>query len=82
MRVSFDSCIAFDASYDDLTTAVEAITNSSILVARERITDPGYGYRYWVSNTCDSLFIECPARYWSNVDINRKIMHKVGMLLP
>lgn len=50
MRVAFRSCIAFNASYEDLTTAVEGVTNSSVLVARERITDPGYGYRYWVSD--------------------------------
>ena len=43
-----DRCIAFDATFDDLTTAVESITGSDVLIARERITDPGYGYRYWV----------------------------------
>ena len=68
LSVLFPSCIAFNASYDDLATAVESITNSSILVARERITDPGYGYRYWVSNICDSPFIERPGRYVSNFD--------------
>lgn len=65
---SFHSCIAFNANYDDLATAVESITNSSIVVARERITDPGYGYRYWVSNKIDSPSIECPGRYLSKFD--------------
>lgn len=41
-------CVAFDATYDDLATVVKGITNSDVLVAREKITDPGYGYRYWV----------------------------------
>lgn len=42
-------CVSFNATYDELSTAVESVTGSSVIVARERIADPGYGYRYWVT---------------------------------
>lgn len=43
------SCIEFDATAGELATEVGTITDSSVLVARETITDPGIGYRYWVT---------------------------------
>lgn len=43
------SCIEFDATAGELETAVGSITGSRVLVARETITDPGVGYRYWVT---------------------------------
>lgn len=46
---SVSDCIPFNATYDDFGTAVESVTGSAVLVTRERITDPGYGYRYWVT---------------------------------
>lgn len=42
-------CIDFDAASGVVQTAVESITGSSVLVTREDITDPGPGYRYWVT---------------------------------
>lgn len=42
-------CVSFNATYDELGTAVESVTGSSVMVAREEISDPGYGYRYWVT---------------------------------
>lgn len=45
----FNSCIEYDASAGDLETALNLITVSNVLVAREAITDPGPGYRYWVT---------------------------------
>lgn len=48
-------CISFDADYDVLRHAIEDITNSSVAVARETISDPGRGYRYWVSKRPTSL---------------------------
>lgn len=43
------ACIAHDATAGELETAVGSITGSSVLVARETITDPGLGYRYWIT---------------------------------
>ena len=42
-------CIDFDAASGVVQTAVESITGSSVLVTREAITDPGPGYRYWIT---------------------------------
>lgn len=49
---TISDCVPFNATYDELASAVGSIvanSTSSVLVARERITDPGYGYRYWVT---------------------------------
>lgn len=54
-------CISFNATYDELSTAVESVAGSSVIVARERITDPGYGYRYWVTFMGAAVIGDVPA---------------------
>ena len=46
------SCIEYNAEAGVLEAAIELLTGSSggdVLVARETITDPGPGYRYWIT---------------------------------
>lgn len=54
-------CVSFDATYDELGIAVENVTGSSVIVAREKITDPGYGYRYWVTFMGAAVIGDVPA---------------------
>ncbi|CAM9203436.1 unnamed protein product, partial [Choristocarpus tenellus] len=48
-NISTSSCIAYNANFSDVRQAVENIIKSSVSVSRESISDPGYGYRYWIT---------------------------------
>lgn len=47
-QTATSDCIGFDDS-SALDAQLTSITSSSVLVAREAITDPGPGFRYWVT---------------------------------
>lgn len=56
---TISSCIDYNALAGALEVEVESLTGGSsgdVLVARETITDPGPGYRYWVTFVGAAVF--------------------------
>lgn len=58
-EVTTADCIDYNAEAGALEAKVESLTgisNGDVLVAREAITDPGPGYRYWITFVGAAVF--------------------------